>query len=465
MFRIIVVLLKHPVWQRSRLNPPQPDVPAQGFGRSGWGLWLQGLTALLLVACPAAAQAQDAGAKVASALPPETANPAPGVSATPGWADSPQPRFDGTIEGPLTVGVKSIVPFVFVTDDGIPYGYSIDLWHAIADKMDVETQFKTYDSISDLLEAVRQGEVDAAIAGISITDDRESSGLDFSYPMYQAGLQLVTVDRSTIPVLRYFGYIANGATLVALVRVFIGCWVVGTLIWLLERHHNPAFKHGPVAGIGQGIWFALATLGTFGYGDVTPMKPLGRVIAVVWMGASFFILADFIASISAAYRANTPVRSLEDVYNHSVAAIKGSTAADFLRSRPLNLVELDNYDEIFAGLASQDLYAAVIDYPTAKYEMARQPQVLMAGERLNREDYGIAVQEGSVVLLEEINRDILALQQEGFFDTLDDKWFGPEAATQGQTPAGLVTLAPGLTPGDALPQPRPVLPHPWLETP
>lgn len=389
---------------------------------------------------------------------------AQGVTATngaiAGTAELPTPRNDlasgsiKPIEGPLKVGTKAIVPFVFVEGETIPYGYSIDLWQAIADKMDVETEFVTYDTISAMLNGVRQGDVDVAIAGISITDEREASGLDFSYPMYQAGLQLITVDRSTLPFLRFLNYIANWSTVATLVRVFIGCLIVGSLIWLMERRHNPAFQHGPVAGVGQGIWFALATLGTFGYGDVTPMKPLGRGVAVVWMGASFFILADFIASMTAAYQAHTPVYDLTQVYNRPVGTINGSTAADFLRSRPVQLVELDSYEAIFAKLAAGDLYAAVIDYPTAKYEMARQPKLIMAGQRLNREDYGIAVQEGNIALLEEINRDILALQKEGFFETLETKWFSGKTVTQGKPSESWLSLSLERINQDVLPSER-----------
>ena len=109
------------------------------------------------------------------------------------------------------------------------------------------------------------------------------------------------------------------------------------------------------------------------------------------MGASFFFLFNFIASMSSAYQTNSPIRGLEDVYGRLVAAITGSPAADLLRGKPGTLVELTTYDEIFAGLEDRHFAAAVIDYPTSRYEVARNPQLLITGDRLNREDYGIAV--------------------------------------------------------------------------
>ena len=103
---------------------------------------------------------------------------------------------DLTAEQPQTaptirVGTKEIPPFVSLNPSTLPYGYSVDLWHAIADDLDRQTEWVTYNSVSDLLDGLKTGEIDFAIAGISITAQRESQGLDFSYPFYQSGLQLM----------------------------------------------------------------------------------------------------------------------------------------------------------------------------------------------------------------------------------------------------------------------------------
>ncbi len=130
----------------------------------------------------------------------------------------------------LTVGIKPILPFVFVEDADAPYGYSIDLWNAIAERLGVTTEFQVFETVPDLLNAARLGQVDVAIAGISITQEREASGLDFSYPIYQAGLQIVALDRSRFPIARYVSYLTSPGTLLAIARVFLGALVVGTVL-------------------------------------------------------------------------------------------------------------------------------------------------------------------------------------------------------------------------------------------
>lgn len=52
--------------------------------------------------------------------------------------------------------------------------------------------------------------------------------------------------------------------------------------------------------IGKGLWFALQTVTTVGYGDVTPKAASGRVIAAVVMLSGIGFLAVITASVTAA---------------------------------------------------------------------------------------------------------------------------------------------------------------------
>jgi voltage-gated potassium channel len=62
----------------------------------------------------------------------------------------------------------------------------------------------------------------------------------------------------------------------------------GLTVWLSERTENPA-----VASMADGFWWALVTLTTVGFGDISPVTPLGRVIGAVLMMAGMFTLAVF----------------------------------------------------------------------------------------------------------------------------------------------------------------------------
>lgn len=65
----------------------------------------------------------------------------------------------------------------------------------------------------------------------------------------------------------------------------------GILVRLLDHQEYPTF--------GKGLWFALQTVTTVGYGDVTPQRASGRIIATVVMLAGIGFLAVITASVTA----------------------------------------------------------------------------------------------------------------------------------------------------------------------
>src|SRR5262245_21685688 len=66
-------------------------------------------------------------------------------------------------------------------------------------------------------------------------------------------------------------------------RALIGCFVIligsalviATLMYLVEAKAQP----GKFGTIPDAMWWAIATLGTIGYGDVVPVTPIGRILA------------------------------------------------------------------------------------------------------------------------------------------------------------------------------------------
>jgi len=65
----------------------------------------------------------------------------------------------------------------------------------------------------------------------------------------------------------------------------------GILVRLVDHREYHTF--------GKGLWFALQTVTTVGYGDVTPRQSSGRIIATVVMLAGIGFLAVITASVTA----------------------------------------------------------------------------------------------------------------------------------------------------------------------
>ena len=65
----------------------------------------------------------------------------------------------------------------------------------------------------------------------------------------------------------------------------------GVLIWLLDRDD--------FSSLGQGMWWAVQTLTTVGYGDVVPQTTTGRLIATVLMLTGIAFITVITGSVTA----------------------------------------------------------------------------------------------------------------------------------------------------------------------
>jgi voltage-gated potassium channel len=67
----------------------------------------------------------------------------------------------------------------------------------------------------------------------------------------------------------------------------------GVAMWLVDRDEFP--------NVWLGLWWAVQTVTTVGYGDVTPTTPVGRAIAAVIMVSGIGFLTVVTATISAIF--------------------------------------------------------------------------------------------------------------------------------------------------------------------
>ena len=78
----------------------------------------------------------------------------------------------------------------------------------------------------------------------------------------------------------------------------VSCLVTGLLAHLIDRKDFPTF--------GVGVWWAVVTLGTVGYGDVVPHTAWGRVLGsvVIVVGVTFiaFVIAILTSLLIDAHR-------------------------------------------------------------------------------------------------------------------------------------------------------------------
>lgn len=98
---------------------------------------------------------------------------------------------------PLVVATDTaFVPFEFKQGDKY-VGFDIDLWDAIAKQLGVEYNLKPMD-FSGIIPALQTKNVDVALAGITITPERQKA-IDFSDGYYRSGLLvMVSADNNNV---------------------------------------------------------------------------------------------------------------------------------------------------------------------------------------------------------------------------------------------------------------------------
>jgi len=92
----------------------------------------------------------------------------------------------------LRVAVMPIAPLV-MQENGSLTGFNIDLWNAIAARLQLKTDYQVVPDLASLLESMRSKNADVLVSPIVITAGRDQV-FDFSLPTMQAGFQILVRD-------------------------------------------------------------------------------------------------------------------------------------------------------------------------------------------------------------------------------------------------------------------------------
>lgn len=328
-------------------------------------------------------------------------------------------------ERPIRVVTKVVEPFVIKDKDRLT-GFSIDLWKEVAYLADVPYEFVETKTVTEQLDAVREGEADVAIAAISMTAKREEE-LDFSYPYYLAGLQIMTTGKPRSTLASLLSFLFSSRFLIGMAVVFAILVIVGHIAWLVERNSNPDFPSSYVKGIWEGLWWAAATVTTVGYGDKTVKDKWGRLIGIFWMFAGLFLIANFTAFVTAEATVShlqTSISGIEDLPGKKVVTVRGTTSAEYLREQRIIFRGVDTIEEAYALLDNEEVEAIVYDAPVLQYYAATSgnSSLQVVGAPFNAEYYGMALPTDSPYK-EQINKAVLEIIENGTFEELVTKWY------------------------------------------
>lgn len=361
---------------------------------------------------------------------------------------------DNPSDGPLLVITRVVPPFVIDTADdpkklcvgsitlpGVDgrefCGYSQELLQLIAKKLNREIAPQTLAQTADEIVAKlgsSSSQYNLAIGNMSVTGAREEV-IDFSMPLpiLNSGVQIMTrsPEASKPNILQNMWSGITGET-ARQIYPFLGLIVLlmlgtATAVYFVERRHKTSFLHDTpwLKGIAEAFWWILTTI--FGQEEVHPRRLVSRIIAFVWIPFGVISVSLFTAAVTASLTAQqiqNTIQGLDDLRTKKVLTVDGSTSKRFLEEQGVKAQTVGTINQAYPRLESGEFDAVVYDAPALQYyaDHAGKNKVVTVGKLLKRESYAIAFPENSP-LRGEFNKALLELQEEGFIDRLNYKWF------------------------------------------
>lgn len=299
----------------------------------------------------------------------------------------------------IRVGIAGNEPFVFEeTNTGI----SIEIWEEIARQNAWNSEYLKFNSVNEVLLALENKEIDVAVGPISITADRLEN-ISFSQPFYNSSIALI----SRIKDLNFWQKIKPlfSLRLLAAVGVFLIILAfVGTLLWLAERKESPEqFAKHPLKGIGTGMWLAIVTMSTTGYGDKAPITLLGRIVAGSWMVISIIFATTMVAGIANTLTLTnlktTTISNIEQLSGKKTATISTSSSELFLSKTRVKIKAVENLDIAFDKLEKKEVEAVVFDKPQLLYFLKEnhKDNLYISKVEYYKQGYGFALRENATL--------------------------------------------------------------------
>lgn len=341
-------------------------------------------------------------------------------------ADEPSDNADDGNAAPrLVVGTKHSPPFAFKNPDGQWRGISIDMWRELANELELKYEFREL-ALDELLAQLESGDLDVAVAAISVTADRHQR-VEFCHPHFSTGLGVAVAIDGEANSLSLLWRIVSFRMLSIIAGVVIFVVLCGMLIWVAERKKNTTmFGGGRRQGIAMGVWWSTILL--LGHKGVFPLTAWGRVVGASSMVASIFLLSlitGIIASVLTVGQLETGIAHPSELRRIRTATVASSTSEEYLRQRQIKCQTYPDAEQALQTLAAGRTDAVVYDQALLKYlaktKFAESVHVLPIS--FNEQEYAMALKPESP-LRRPLNEALLRFRAGDSWDELVYRYLG-----------------------------------------
>lgn len=328
----------------------------------------------------------------------------------------------------LIVGFAGNEPFM--VDTGSLSGIAPEIWDILAKELKLQYRSVVFDDVPSALQALEQGKVNAVAGPVSITSSR-ADYFRFTQPYFQSSLSILSLSQKS-GIWKKLAPFFSTKFFIALMIFVLILAIVGTILWLSERKENPEqFPSEPARGIANGMWCAIVTMTTTGYGDIAPRTFWGRFTASAWMIVSLIFATTMIAGIASVLTLggiqSSTINTAEELLGKRVGVIKDSPSATFVNENEGRVVDMENLEDGYQMLMSHKVDAVVFDRPQLLYFVKSHPdaQLNVSKSEYNKQGYGFAFPL-SATDLHQMNVELLQLQESGDINKIVKRWIGKE---------------------------------------
>jgi polar amino acid transport system substrate-binding protein len=329
--------------------------------------------------------------------------------------------------------VVNIIPPAVMEDRGHLTGFSVDLWNAVAAKLNAQTSYQTAPDVAATFDALRSGKADVAMTGYYYTAERDRE-FDFSYSILNAGQQVMV--RSSAPgaedrpLRTFLKILFSRSMLYWLIAALLLVLVPAHVIWLLDRRSKDGISTSEnyFPGILDAMaWTAEAMLGQ---APRMPGQKFAQLLAIPWLFTGVVFVAFFTAQLTTSLTLDQirgTINGPNDLPGKAVATLAGTTSADYLREIGARADEFQHLEEVYSALLSGRVDAVVLPAPALRYYAAHDGagKVRMAGPEFRKSDAAFVVPLNSP-LRRKVDSALVTLHEDGTYQRLYEKWFGKE---------------------------------------
>ncbi|MFB9948575.1 transporter substrate-binding domain-containing protein [Rhizobium puerariae] len=339
-------------------------------------------------------------------------------------AQAPAPAASRTVN----VGLYVSPPFVTAQEGGSYSGMAIDLWDAAAVRLNLATHYVTYPTFRDLVEAMRKGDIDAAVTNLTITSER-AEVVSFTQPWFDAGLRIMVPDRGAGGFWSVVTGLGNAGHLRAYAWLLFVILAATLGLTVFDRRFDPDFPKRWREGFAESFYQVIATAMT---GRMSRSKNLfgwmGRIWSAIWMVCGIAVIAYITSSVTSVMTAvsiSQGINSLADLPDRTVGVFTGSVAENYVTGLGIASRPYPDIDVAVAAMKAGEVDAIVGDAPILEYYAHGHPEqkVAVVGNIFHPDKYGFAFPHDSD-LARPVTLQILDLHEDGTIAKLRLKYFG-----------------------------------------